>query len=68
VSALQVIWVASLLVTLAALPVGAIRMLAYQSGETDHTPGLRSVAWIALGIGLLGLAVLAVTSVILLTR
>lgn len=33
------------------LPVGFIRFLAYQSGSPDHTPGMRNIAIMALGLG-----------------
>ncbi|HET6625380.1 MAG TPA: hypothetical protein VFG63_03235 [Nocardioidaceae bacterium] len=64
---LQILWGVGLLVTLAALPMGAIRMLAYRSGEIDHSPTMLTAAWVALGIGLLGLVILVVTSVLLLS-
>lgn len=35
------------------LPMGAIRMLAYRSGEIDHTPGMRRIAMLALSLGCL---------------
>jgi hypothetical protein len=66
-SALQLLWGASLLVTLASLPVGAVRMVAYRSGEVDHSPTMRLVAWIAVVVGLVALGVLLVTSVLLLS-
>ncbi|WP_148574059.1 hypothetical protein [Nocardioides caldifontis] len=65
-SPLLVAWGASLIVTLWALPVGIVRMLAYRSGETDHTPTMRTAAQVALALGLLGLVSLAVLSVLLL--
>lgn len=65
-SLLEVAWVASLVTTLWALPLGFIRMLAYRSGEIDHTPTMRTSAWFALSLGLLGLLCLVVLSVVLL--
>lgn len=50
-SAAQVAWMVCLVVTAGLLPVGAIRMVAYRSGEVDHTPTMRFVAWLALVIG-----------------
>jgi hypothetical protein len=64
-SGLQLAWALSLLVTLTALPVGLVRMLAYRSGEVDHQPTLLVAALVGLGLGLAGLAALAVTSVML---
>ena len=64
-SPLQVVWAASLVATLWALPLGYVRMLAYRSGEIDHTPTMRTSAWFALSLGLLGLVCLAVSSALL---
>ncbi len=50
-SAATLLWAVSGITALLLLPVGAFRMLAYRSGETDHTPALRAVAVMALGIG-----------------
>jgi len=55
----QVAWLVSLVVAGGLLPVGAIRMLIYRSGDIDHTPALRFVAWFALIIGGVALAVWA---------
>jgi hypothetical protein len=65
-SALQVAWGAALVVTVWALPMGVVRLLAYRSGETDHTPTMRTAALFALAVGLLGLGCLVVLSVMLL--
>lgn len=59
-SAVQIVWAVSGFCALLLLPVGAFRMLAYRSGEVDHTPALRSVAVLALGLGALGFVVFAV--------
>ena len=64
---LQLAWAVSLLVTLTALPVGAVRMIAYRSGEIDHTQTLLIAASVALSIGVVALLALLVTSVMLLT-
>ena len=53
------IWAVSGICAFLLLPVGAIRMIAYRSGEVDHTPALRSVARLALGIGGAALLVFA---------
>jgi hypothetical protein len=42
-------------------------MVAYRSGEIDHTPTMRTAAWFALSLGLLGVVGLLATSVALLT-
>ncbi len=62
---LHAAWGVSLVVTLWALPMGFIRMLAYRSGEIDHTPTMRTAAWFALSLGLLGLACLVIFTVLL---
>jgi glucose uptake protein GlcU len=56
----QVLWAVGGIFALVLLPVGAFRMLAYKSGEVDHTPALRSVALLALGLGALGFVVFGV--------
>jgi hypothetical protein len=67
VSALQLAWGASLLVLLTALPMGAIRMIAYRSGEIDHSQTMLIAASVALSIGVVALLVLVVTSALLLS-
>jgi hypothetical protein len=64
-SGLQMAWVLSLLITLTALPVGMVRLLAYRSGEIDHTRTLLVAAVVAMSIGVLAAVVLAVTSLLL---
>ncbi|MFZ5848211.1 MAG: hypothetical protein ACOYX5_12595 [Actinomycetota bacterium] len=59
----QVIWAVSGLTAFLLLPVGAFRMVAYRSGEVDHTPQLRLVARLALGIGGVALMVFAATTI-----
>jgi hypothetical protein len=67
VSALQLLWGAAVVVTLGALPVGAVRMIAYRSGEVDHTRTMRIAAYVAVALGAAGLVTLAVTSALLFT-
>jgi hypothetical protein len=52
---------------LTALPMGAIRMIAYRSGEIDHSQTMLIAASVALSIGLVALLVLVVTSALLLS-
>ena len=59
----QTAWVVSLVVAGGLLPVGAIRMLVYRSGEIDHTPTMRRVAVFALVGGGVALVVWAVLTV-----
>lgn len=49
-------WAASLVATGWLLPMGVWRMLAYRSEQVDHTPGMRMVAILALGLGALAAA------------
>lgn len=63
---LVVAWGAALVVTLFALPMGVVRILAYRSREIDHTRTMHIAAWVALGTGLLGLVALAALSTALL--
>ena len=57
-TAAEAVWAASLVTAVVALPVGAIRMLAYRSGGVDHTRGMYGVALLALGLGAVALVVL----------
>ncbi|MCR1781220.1 hypothetical protein KVF89_01615 [Nocardioides carbamazepini] len=59
-------WSVALIVTAGTLPAGVIRTLAYRSGSVDHTPGMRMVATVVLGIGLVGLVCFLALSVALL--
>ena len=59
-------WAVALIVTVGALPVGLLRMVAYRSEQIDHTPTMRTAALFALGLGLVGLSVLLVLSGVLL--
>jgi hypothetical protein len=47
----QTLWAVCGIIAFLLLPVGAFRMLAYLSGEVDHTPTMRAVARMALGVG-----------------
>lgn len=58
----------ALIVTVGGLFPGAIRLLAYRSGEIDHTRTMWIAAMFAIGLGLLGLVCLIVLSVVLLLR
>jgi hypothetical protein len=62
---LEVLWGASLIIMLTALPMGLVRLLAYRSGERDHTRTMFIALLVALGTGLLGLLGLVVTSLML---
>lgn len=56
---------ATLVVTVWLLPVGVIRMLAYRSGEVDHTPGMRNLAIATLVLGgISAVACLALAAVV----
>jgi hypothetical protein len=59
-------WSVALIVTVGTLPPGLVRALAYRSGSVDHTPGMRLVATVVLGIGLVGLVCFLALSVLLL--
>jgi hypothetical protein len=58
-STAALLWAASGISALLLLPVGAIRLLAYRSGEVDHTPALHGVALMAVGLGSAALVVFA---------
>jgi hypothetical protein len=54
-STAQTLWAVCAITAFLLLPVGAVRMVAYRSGEVDHTPALRAVAVLALGLGTVAL-------------
>jgi len=60
---LGTLWVACAIAACMLLPVGGIRLLAYRSGGVDHTPTMRRVALLALGLGTAALAGFAVLTV-----
>lgn len=62
---LHAAWAASLIAAGWLLPIGMWRMLAYRSGEVDHTPGMRMVAVIALGLGACAALVLIALTVVI---
>lgn len=53
----QTLWLVSGVTAFMLLPVGAIRMVAYRSRQVDHTPTMKAVALMAVGLGALGLVV-----------
>lgn len=59
----QVLWAVTGIIAFLLLPVGAIRMIAYRSREIDHTPTLRKVAVLALGLGGAAFALFVVLSI-----
>jgi hypothetical protein len=65
-STMTVVWLGSAIAAFMLLPVGAIRLLAYRSGSVDHTPTMRAVALLALGLGTVALVLFAGLSVWLL--
>ncbi|MDP9822471.1 hypothetical protein [Nocardioides massiliensis] len=65
---LAVVTAAAALITGMTLPAGVWRILAYRSGQVDHTPGMRNVGILALSLGIVSATVLAVCVVLLATR
>ena len=59
-------WSVALIVTAGTLPPGVVRVLAYRSGSVDHTAGMRMVATVVLGVGLVALVCLLALTVLLL--
>ena len=59
-STAQLVWAVSGICAFMLLPVGAVRLLAYRSRQVDHTPPLRAVALLAVGLGTAALAVFLV--------
>lgn len=64
--ALQAGWAAALVASMWFVPVATIRVLAYRSGEVDHTPGMRAVAIVATAGAVLSVGTLVVLTVLLL--
>lgn len=64
-SGLEIAWGISLIVTLGTLPPGLVRTYAYRSGEVDHTPAMRTVAIVAMTLGVAGAVCLVVLSLAL---
>lgn len=55
-------WGMSFISALWLIPIGIIRMVAWRSGEIDHTRGMLRMAWFVLGTGLAALAVFVTLS------
>lgn len=66
--ALEVAWGCSLIVTLIALPMGLVRLVAIHSGGFERSPTMRISAAFAVGLGVAGLLCLIGLSIALLTR
>lgn len=66
--ALVAAWWLALLITLVTLPVGLWRTAAYRSRSIDHTPTMRTVAIVAMVLGLGSLATYVALSVALMVR
>lgn len=65
--ALQTAWGVSFVAAGWLLVVGAIRMIAYRSGEVDHTPGMRGVALFTLAGGAVAAVVFVVLTIVIVT-
>jgi hypothetical protein len=61
-------WWLALLITLVTLPVGLWRTAAYRSRSIDHTPTMRTVAVLAMTLGLTALAAYVGLSIALMVR
>lgn len=61
-------WGVAFIVTVGALVPGAIRTLAYRSGEVDHTRTMRIAATFAMVLGVIGLVCLIGLSVAIAVR
>lgn len=65
---LTAVTAAAIIIAGATLPAGVWRVLAYRSGQVDHTPGMRGVAALAMVLGAGSLLVVVVCVVLLATR
>ena len=65
---LEVAWTVSLVATGWFLAIGTIRMVAYRSGEVDHTPGMRFVARLALALGAVAALALIILTIVIARR
>jgi len=61
---LQAAWGAALIASLWFVPVATIRVLAYRSGEVDHTQGMRAVAIVATVCAAISVGALVVITLI----
>lgn len=59
---MSMIWLGSAIAALMLLPVGLIRLIAYRSGQVDHTPTMRTVVVVVLGLGTLAALVFVALS------
>ncbi|NYG57172.1 hypothetical protein BJ980_000095 [Nocardioides daedukensis] len=60
---IHVFWAASLIAAGWLLPIGIWRMMAYRSGQVDHTSGMRGVAVMALGLGIFATVMFVVLTI-----
>lgn len=67
-SGLEIGWGVSLIITLIALPMGLVRLVALGSGGFERSRTMRTSAGVAVGLGVLGLCCLAGFSAALLLR
>lgn len=58
----------SFLLTAWFVPIGSIRMIAYVSGQVDHTPGMRNLAIATLATGALAAITMLVLTFVVLAR
>lgn len=65
-SGLETWWVISFMAAVWFVPVAAVRVLAYQSGQVDHTRTMRIVAMIAAGCALVSVNSVVFLSVLML--
>ncbi|WP_310965150.1 hypothetical protein [Nocardioides terrisoli] len=65
---LKMAWSISLIVTVIALPMGLVRLLALHSGGFEPSRTMQIAARFALGLGAAGLFCLGTLSVVLLMR
>lgn len=66
--ALEIAWGCSLIVTVIALPMGLVRLVAIGSGGFERSRTMRTAAWFNVWLGIVGLLCLIGLSIALLTR
>ncbi|HEU4568593.1 MAG TPA: hypothetical protein VFR99_11205 [Marmoricola sp.] len=66
--ALEIAWGCCLIVTVIALPMGLVRLVAIGSGGFERSRTMRISAWFNVALGVVGLLCLLGLSIALLTR
>lgn len=67
-STVAYLWMVALAATMWLVPYTVVRVVAYRSGEVDHTPGMRKVATFSAVLAVVAVGSLVVLTVLLLAE